>query len=58
MSKLDIFKDPKFWAIHVGSPHHISPRDYNQLISETEFHSFSYNYNSRALWKKKVLSPQ
>ena len=59
MSKLDIFRNPKFWAIHLGSPHHIAPPDYNELIlvnnCKTEFHSFSYNYNSKALWQKKVL---
>ena len=41
MLKLDIFRNPKFWAIHLGSPHHIVPPDYNQLIlvnnCKTEF---------------------
>ena len=62
MSKLDIFRSPKFWVIHLGSPHHITPPDYNELIlvnnCKTEFHSFSHNYNSKALWQKKVLPKQ
>ena len=41
MSKLNIFRNPKFWAIHLGSPHHISHPDYNELIlvrnCKTEF---------------------
>ena len=62
MSKLNISGDPQFGAIHVGSPHHIALPDYNPLIlvnnCKTEFCSFSYNYNSRASCKKKVMSPQ
>ena len=62
MSKLSIPGDPQFGAIHVGSPYHIALPDYNPLNlvnnCKTDFHSFSYNYNSRASWKKKVLSPQ
>ena len=63
MSKLDIFRNPKFWAIHLGSPHHhIAPPDYNELIlvnnCKTKFCSFSYNHNSKALWQKKVLPKQ
>ena len=62
MSKLDISRDPKFWAIHVGSQHHIAVTGYNILIlvnnCKTEFHSFSYNYNSKAFWQKKVFPKQ
>ena len=62
MSKLDIFRNPKVWAIHVGSPHLMAVTGCNELIlannSKTEFRSFSYNYNSKACWQKKVLPEQ
>ena len=62
MSKLDIFKNPKFWAIHVGSPHLMAVTGCNELILannfQTEFRSLSYNYNSKACWQKKVLPKQ
>ena len=62
MLKLDIFKNLKFGAIHVGSPHHIAVTGCNKLIlvnnCKTEFHSFSYNYNAKAFWQKKVLPEQ
>ena len=62
MSKLDISKNPKFWAIHVGSPHLMAVTGCSELIlannSKTEFRSFSYNYNSKACWQKKVLPQQ
>ena len=32
MSKLDIFRNPKFWAIHLGSPHSIALACYPWLI--------------------------
>ena len=44
------------------SPHHMGVTSYNELIlannSKTEFCSFSYNYNSKACWQKKVLPEQ
>ena len=62
MSKLDIFTNPKFWAIHLGSPHCIALACYPWLIlvinCKTEFLSFSYNYNSKAFWQKKVFPKQ
>ena len=62
MSKLHIFKNPKFGAIHVGSLHHMAVTGCNKLIlvnnCKTEFLSFSYNYNSKAFWQKKVLPEQ
>ena len=62
MLKLDIFRNPKFWAIHVGSSHLMAVTGCNELIlannSKTEFRSFSYNYNSKACWQKKVLPEQ
>ena len=60
--KIGIFRNPKFWAIHVGSPHHMAVTGCNELIlvnnCKTEFRSFSYNYNSKALWQKKVFPEQ
>ena len=62
MLKLDIFKITKFWAFHVGSPHLMAVTGCNELILannfQTEFRSLSYNYNSKACWKKKVLPEQ
>ena len=53
MSKLDIFRNPKFGAIHVWSPHHMAVTGWLQLIfvnnCKTEFRSFSYNYNSKGI---------
>ena len=50
MSKLDIFKNPKFWAIHVGSCHLMAVTGCNELILannfKTEFRSLSYNSSS------------
>ena len=54
MSKLDISEHPKFWAIHMRLQHCIALADYIPLILvnnfKTEFHSYSYNKNSRAFW--------
>ena len=62
MSKLDIFKNPKFWAIHIGSPHLMAVTGCNELILannfKSEFRSLSYNYNSKASWQKKVFPEQ
>ena len=56
MSKLDISKNPKFWSFHLGSPQLMAVTGCNVLIlannSKTEFRSSSYNYNSKASWKK------
>ena len=53
---------PNFGPFHLGSPHHMAVTGYNELTlannSKTEFRSFSYNYNSKALWQKKVLPEQ
>ena len=62
MSKLHIFKNSKFGATHVGSPHNMAVTVCNKLIlvnkCKTEFHLFSYNYNSNAFWQNKVHPEQ
>ena len=62
ISKLHIFKNSKFGATHVRSPHHMAVTGCNKLIlvnkCKTEFHSFSYNYSLKAFWQNKVHPEQ
>ena len=57
MSKLDIFRNPKFWAIHVGSPHLMAVTGCNELIlannSKTEFVHFRTTTPRRHAGKRK-----
>ena len=57
MSKLDIFRNPKFWAIHLWSPHSIVLTCYPWLIMvincKTEFVHFHTITTQRHCGKRK-----